>query len=91
MSVFLSLLPLRLVKEVGIPALCDRRNTFLCLSHLHSSGIITLAASCGKQKCKGTDDSSFPQWVALNRTLVNGTKTIVKLSNNEPGKLRKST
>lgn len=32
--------------------------------------------------------SSFPQWVALNRTLAIGTKTIVKLSNNKQGKLR---
>lgn len=67
----------------------QKKNFFLLFSHLHFPGIITLAASPGKQKCTNTNYSSFPQWVALNRTFANDIKTTTKLSNNKLGKLRK--
>jgi hypothetical protein len=66
------------------------RDTILC-SHLHNPSIITLAESCGKQKCTSTNYSLFPQWAALNRTLANGTKTFIKKSNKEQGKRKEKT
>ena len=88
MPIFLLPPSLHLAKEVGVSAPGSRRNTFLCFSHLHSSGIITRAASCGKQTCTSTNYSSFPQWVVLNRTLASGTGKIIRLSKNKQGKLR---
>lgn len=76
--------------RAGAPALGNKRDTFLCFNHLHNFGIITLAASCGKQKPTSTNYSTSPQWVALNRMLASGTRIIIRLSNNGQGKLREN-
>lgn len=55
---------------------------------LHSSGIITGAASCGKQTYTSTNYSSFPQQVVPTGHWPVAPNTVVTLANNNQGKLR---
>ena len=79
--------PSILGKEVGVSALGSRRRAFIVAVGLHSSGVITEAASCGKQTYTSTNYSSFPQWVGHLPVAPN---TVVTLANNEQGKPRES-